>query len=73
MKDVVSGLASQCAVFLRDNDVSNPGMYGSCNINHGTSVTWDMADGTQRSYEYVDDFNLGSSGSDEDENIIARY
>ena len=75
MKQVVTGLASQCNIYLREDDVSNPGMYGRCEIKHGEYVTWNMADETLREFEYVDNFNLGNQASGEgtDENVIARY
>ena len=58
-----------------NSDTTNPATYGSCEINHGKSVTWDMGDGTRKFFEYVETFNLGTeaSGTDQNENVIARY
>jgi hypothetical protein len=75
MKNEVTGLASQCNIYLRDGDVSSPAMYGTCDINHGTNVLWNMADGTVKDFGYVDSFNLGTTDSGEGTNsdVIARY
>jgi len=47
--------SQQCHFFLKPNDVSDPKMHGQCQIEHGESVTWFMADEevTSSRFEYV--------------------
>ena len=75
MHEEVTSLVQQCKVYMIENDITNPGTYGSCEIKHGESITWLMEDGTSTYLEYVDAFNLGTqaSGIDQNDNVIARY
>ena len=34
----------KCEMSLKPDDYSNPSLYGRCEIEHGKSVTWFMAD-----------------------------
>ena len=59
-----------CDIYTIDGDTSNPSGYGECDITHGKSIEWDMANGNNFRFEYTyafeeDDLN--------DENAIARY
>jgi hypothetical protein len=36
-----------CEIFMNDGDTSNASSYGSCDITHGKSVTWSMANNAQ--------------------------
>ena len=58
-----------------ENDMTNPGKYGSCEIKHGESISWVMEDRQIFNFEYVNAFNLGdqASGIDQNDDVIARY
>ena len=58
-----------------EDDTTNPGTYGLCEIKHGESISWVMEDRHIYVLEYVNAFNLGdqASGIDKNYDVIARY
>ena len=44
---------------MKKDDTTNPGTYGSCEINHGESINWVMEDRKIYDLEYVNAFTLG--------------
>ena len=58
-----------------ENDITDPGTHGSCEIRHGEFISWVMEDGTSTQLNYVAAFDLGSeaSGIDQNDDVIARY
>ena len=60
---------------MRENDITDPGTYGSCEIKHGESISWVMEDRTSTQFKYVNAFILGdqASGIDQNDDVIARY
>jgi hypothetical protein len=55
--------------------MTNPMMYGSCDVQHGKSITWNMESGDVKNFEFVPNYDLGgsSSGIDKNNDVIARY
>lgn len=60
-----------CNVHMYENDETNLFSFGTCEIMHGESVVWNMANGHRYDFEYVQDFN--SPQITEDSDAIARY
>lgn len=60
-----------CEIFMNDGDTSNASSYGSCDITHGKSVTWSMANNANYDFLYTYSFDTDLEGKDG--NAIARY
>lgn len=44
--------ANDCELYFVDGQTSNPSTYGSCEIDTGRTVGWEMADSSQYTFNW---------------------